>query len=415
LKNVLETAQASWRAVMVCLIAASVWTLPADAAPAAPAEQSTVLACIPARPACRPDAGYTLTYRWDAKSVDPGEMVFVHFVGSDGKLAWNNDQDLPVPTAQWSGPITDTQHVTVPAGTAPGDYQILAGLYNPKTGVRQTLKTGPGVVAIGDQSYQVGVLRVAPDAPASDLPAPSLNLKGYHLTFDDEFNALSVSAAGPGGRWFTNTKGAFGDARFVEQKEGFPFTIGKGVLHIEARKDADGWKSGILASVDPQGNGFAQKFGYFEMRAKFPPGPGTWPAFWLLGQPAQREQSQKKFTVTNPEIDVVEQYGALPRYIHTTVHLWSPDRPHWSKSDAFVVPDTVDHFHTYGVMIEEDDTTFYCDGRELSKSKTLPEAKVPLYLLVNLALGCGWPIDKTPNPSVMWVDYVRAYSKQPVR
>jgi len=34
-------------------------------------------------------------------------------------------------------------------------------------------------------------------------------------------------------------------------------------------------------------------------------------------------------------------------------------------------------------------------------------------LLVNLALGSGWPIDKTPNPSYMYVDYVRAYAKRP--
>jgi hypothetical protein len=32
-------------------------------------------------------------------------------------------------------------------------------------------------------------------------------------------------------------------------------------------------------------------------------------------------------------------------------------------------------------------------------------------LLLNLALGPGWPIDKTPNPSVMEVDYVPVYAK----
>jgi hypothetical protein len=34
-------------------------------------------------------------------------------------------------------------------------------------------------------------------------------------------------------------------------------------------------------------------------------------------------------------------------------------------------------------------------------------------LLVNLALGSGWPIDKTPSPSYMYIDYVRAYAKKP--
>jgi hypothetical protein len=39
------------------------------------------------------------------------------------------------------------------------------------------------------------------------------------------------------------------------------------------------------------------------------------------------------------------------------------------------------------------------------------EIKFPLYVLLDPVLGGGWPIDKTLNPSYMYVDYVRAYSK----
>jgi hypothetical protein len=35
---------------------------------------------------------------------------------------------------------------------------------------------------------------------------------------------------------------------------------------------------------------------------------------------------------------------------------------------------------------------------------------VPFTILVNLGLGSGWPIDKTPNPSIMEVDYIRVWS-----
>ena len=44
---------------------------------------------------------------------------------------------------------------------------------------------------------------------------------------------------------------------------------------------------------------------------------------------------------------------------------------------------------------------------------TVAEARTPLYLLIDLALGAGWPIDQTPNPSIMLVDYVRAYRQRP--
>ena len=69
-------------------------------------------------------------------------------------------------------------------------------------------------------------------------------------------------------------------------------------------------------------------------------------------------------------------------------------------------------FHNYGVMVEEADITWYFDGIEIFRQKTPEEAKVPLYLLVDLAMGGGWPIDKAVNPSYMYVDYVRVYAQR---
>ncbi len=42
---------------------------------------------------------------------------------------------------------------------------------------------------------------------------------------------------------------------------------------------------------------------------------------------------------------------------------------------------------------------------------TPPELDGPMYPIVNLALGSGWPIDKTPNPSRLLVDYVHVYGR----
>jgi hypothetical protein len=38
--------------------------------------------------------------------------------------------------------------------------------------------------------------------------------------------------------------------------------------------------------------------------------------------------------------------------------------------------------------------------------------QAPSMVLANLALGSGWPIDQTPNPSVMKIDYVNAYERR---
>src|SRR5258707_7856641 len=94
-----------------------------------------------------------------------------------------------------------------------------------------------------------------------------LDLSTYTLTFDENFDTLDVSPWGPGTRWIAHTpwNGDFGDAGFVNPRPGFPFTIADGVLRIEARRGTDGkWRSGLLASTDPNGNGFKQRYGYFE-------------------------------------------------------------------------------------------------------------------------------------------------------
>ena len=58
-------------------------------------------------------------------------------------------------------------------------------------------------------------------------------------------------------------------------------------------------------------------------------------------------------------------------------------------------------FHTYGMMIGEEHMILYFDGVEMHRQKTPEAVKTPVYPLVNLALGPGWPTDKTPNPSYM--------------
>ena len=63
-------------------------------------------------------------------------------------------------------------------------------------------------------------------------------------------------------------------------------------------------------------------------------------------------------------------------------------------------------------MVDEANVTWYFDGIEIGKQKTPEEGKVPLYMLVNLAMGGGWPIDKAVSPSHMYVDYVRAYANR---
>ncbi len=238
----------------------------------------------------------------------------------------------------------------------------------------------------------------------------ALDLAAYEQTFSEDFDTLDVSAWGPDTRWISHTPyhGDFGDGVFANPVPGFPFTIANGVLRIEARKDRDGkWHSGLLSSIDVKGNGFAQQYGYFEMRAKLPAGEGVWPAFWLLG----RDRS-----ATAAEVDVIEYYGHNPTAYESAIHVWdlkSPDKSRVAASRISVPFGSLSReFHNYGASIDEDMIRIYFDRREVWNVKTMPEHRQPMYLLVDLAVGGGWPIANMPNPSFMYVDYVRAWRRR---
>jgi hypothetical protein len=300
---------------------------------------------------------------------------------------------------------------------AQGSYAVYAGLYDKKSGKRP-LAHGPGVAEVDERRYQIGVLTVDSNAPIPRPGVRTLDLTGYHLTLDEQFDELSISAwgpAGPGGtRWIAHTPwyGDFGDARFTDPQPDFPFTVRDGVLRIEARKQDGRWRSGLLSAVDPNGRGFKQQYGYFECKAKFPKGPGTWPAFWLMGLKSLKGLPGNTGPRVNPEIDVVEHYGHWPWRLHYVLHQWGRDGAESKhEGERFVVFGMEEDFHTYGVMIDERHITLYFDGVELHRQQTPDSVKTPLFPLVNLALGPGWPTDKTPNPSYMFVDYVRVWQE----
>lgn len=238
----------------------------------------------------------------------------------------------------------------------------------------------------------------------------SIDLSQYELSFADEFDDLDVSAWGPGTRWIAHTpwRGDFGDSRFVHPRPGFPFVVKDGVLRIGARKGKDGvWRSGLLSSVDGAWKGFSQKFGYFEMRAKLSEGPGLWPAFWLIGLDRSTHTS---------EIDVLEHYGHKPDRFSTGVKVWDRKNPENNKNfgKQILVPEgsLYSKFNTYGVAIDAEWTRVFFNRKEVWRVATPPRHRQPMFVLLNLALGPGWPIDKTPNPSYMWVDYVRVWKKK---
>ena len=236
----------------------------------------------------------------------------------------------------------------------------------------------------------------------------------YAATFDDEFSSFISSPTGTNG-WATelpfwnseHTLAANHEAEYYvdSSQPNSPFSVANGVLTIEASQaSVTGanplglpYNSGVITTY----KSFSQLYGYFEVRAQLPSGAGLWPAFWLM------PTSFKAGT----ELDVFEVLGDRPDVLYSTVH--SAD--HQAELEIPVtVPDTSAAFHTYGVDWGPRTTVFYEDGQAIASVATPADMNVPMYMLLNLAVGGagswpGAPTGQTQFPADMNIDFVHAY------
>ena len=248
-----------------------------------------------------------------------------------------------------------------------------------------------------------------PAQAASGGAAGSCDLRPV-LIEDFDVDSIASHRIGPA-RWTAHTpwNGDFGDAAFADPGPRGPFKVADGILAITALKDPTGrWTSGLIAAADATGAGAGTRYGYFEARMKMPPGPGTWPAFWLAAlKPVASSDG-------NVEIDVIEYYGQFTAAYQAVMHVWYKDsaksRGEGHKidvADGSLVAD----YHTFGVDLSPQAVVFFLDGKRVWSSPTPRELDGPMYPIVNLALGSGWPIDRTPSPSSLLVDYVHVYGR----
>lgn len=249
-------------------------------------------------------------------------------------------------------------------------------------------------------------------SPVFAQPAGSLLRCELRPVLIETFDELRISQNKIGwARWTAHTPwgGDFGDARFADPGAAGPFRADNGILSITASKDAGGtWSSGLIAAADASGAGAGARFGYFEVRMKMPAGPGTWPAFWLMSLKPTKDYD------TKVEIDVIEYYGHDPAHFHSVIHVWYKDESRsrgYGTKTRVAAGSLVDAFHTYGVDVSPRELVFFMDGRQVWRQPAPPELDGQLYPIVNLALGSGWPIDETPNPSRLLVDYVHVYER----
>lgn len=179
--------------------------------------------------------------------------------------------------------------------------------------------------------------------------------------------------------------------------------IENGNLVLEAKKDANGKiTSGRLTSK------LAFKYGKVEVVAKVPPGRGTWPAIWMLGNSLRETGAAHVDWPACGEIDIMENVGFDPDNFHTTLHT---AKYNWMKHNQPTVvkniPDGPAKFHKYTLDWTASGMTFDIDGEQLVHWDKLPGGTdawpfdSPCYLILNLAIGGDWGGAKGVDDSIL--------------
>lgn len=286
------------------------------------------------------------------------------------------------------------------------------------------------VVACGLAAAGIALWLVRARNQNSDIPhvsaqsAQAARIAGgfRRLIWDDEFNAPAGAPPDPR-KWQAVTGGDWGQGELQHYTSGARNASldGAGHLAITARRQASGAGSAVTdyyTSARLQTNGrFQFRYGRVEARIKVPTGAGLWSAFWAVGSDINR------VPWPNPgEIDIMENLGRNPFGFIGAIHgpAQGASRGYQHIASQSSGSSLADAFHVYGVVWTPREIDFTFDGRPYAReaAASLPrgqrwEFDKPFFLILNLAVGGGWPgppARATRFPATMLVDWVRVYA-----
>ncbi|HEX2129299.1 MAG TPA: glycoside hydrolase family 16 protein, partial [Solirubrobacterales bacterium] len=238
----------------------------------------------------------------------------------------------------------------------------------------------------------------------------------WSCTFADEFDGDQLDR----GKWsvmLTETTG-FSHAGECYIDDPRTISVQDGILELSAHELEEPHMCGTRPTPHVSGmihtkETFAQTYGRFEARIRFPSGSGLHGAWWMW----PRDQV---YGEQSGEIDVAEHWGKHPDIVSPYVHIKDAAGAERGRGGYCNVTEPGDSFHTYAVeWLPSSGFVFSYDGAPcMTFSDWDPGAPLtfpqpfdqPFFLVMTLALESGAVDENTPFPATMQVDYVRAWS-----
>ncbi|MGN6692830.1 MAG: glycoside hydrolase family 16 protein [Aquihabitans sp.] len=228
----------------------------------------------------------------------------------------------------------------------------------------------------------------------------------------EEFTSSGLSSTWHPNRWFSSVCSAGATPGEEAWYRPGAVTVAGGNLVLTARAATNECAEGSWSGTKGYISGWAQTggartpsatvapgytftFGRVDVRFRADAGEGLWPAIWLLAPGTPRSDGKLPYP-SRPEIDILEIHGDAPDlwrfHLHNTTSAGAAVDP----GESYAGPDTSTGFHTASVEWRSDRITWFVDGtaRWTYRGPGIPQ--VPMYLVVNLAVG-GWA--GTPDPS----------------
>ncbi len=249
----------------------------------------------------------------------------------------------------------------------------------------------------------------------------------WRCTFADDFSGTTLDT----GKWTVTKTGSTAQHYNVDclVDDSANVAVAGGTLRLSARRAPEPftcdspyggfttqWTGGMVTT----GRKFAQAYGRYEIRAKFPDAtvPGMHGALWLYPQ----EQTYGRWPASG-EIDIAEHRTAMFDKAVPSLHYLRQQQDAWPTNWNCRVGDA-SAFHTYGLDWSPGSITITVDGQTCLQTTSwiagnllgdlLPGSAPfdkPFFLLLTQGRGVGQnsPVSQTPGQGTMEVDYVRVW------
>ncbi len=250
-------------------------------------------------------------------------------------------------------------------------------------------------------------------------PSPPPQASGYRLVFQDNFRSLDISPDETGNHtWYPNMF-------WVHTRPPVEnISVSSAGLSLTWR-GTQGSPDTTIATSSPTGRYFhGWRYGYFEVRMKWQPVPGAWPALWM--DPVESAQGADVYNGHHDsgEVDIFEGQGDHPSTYYGTIHHWNGDKQIESNGsdypprNTFKLPSENDfsQYHKYGLLWEPGKMTWFYDDKPLHSENAYPIFDRQRYMLIlSMQEGAKWKEgDRTgiaATEMTMNVDWVRVWQK----